>query len=231
MRPVRDCRVPGCGPHPIKGRDLCSRHYYRERAYGDALRAPSRQAPTCKVEDCQGVTCAKGYCQMHYLRAKKHGDPSMGARFYGNGRCHADGCERSAPRGRYCRMHQARMERYGKTELPPRADRHMHTGGYVNVRRPDHPVARKDGWAMEHRVVLYDAIGPGAHACRWCGQEVCWTTGALTKDSLVVDHLDDDKANNDRSNLAPACTSCNSARSSYWGRLAVVIDEGERRTA
>lgn len=30
---------------------------------------------TCKVENCERPHCAKGYCQRHYYRVKKHGHP------------------------------------------------------------------------------------------------------------------------------------------------------------
>lgn len=33
----------------------------------------------------------------------------------------------------------------------------INAGGYVIIRRPDHPVARSDGYALEHRVVAWDA--------------------------------------------------------------------------
>lgn len=32
---------------------------------------------TCAVPGCQNKYCAKGYCQKHWLRVHKHGDPSV----------------------------------------------------------------------------------------------------------------------------------------------------------
>lgn len=74
---------------------------------------------------------------------------------------------------------------------------------------PGHPLAHADGRVRIHRAVLYDAIGPGAHPCHWCGDLLTW------KENLVVDHIDADTWNNDPSNLVPSCSSCNSRRATY----------------
>jgi hypothetical protein len=45
--------------------------------------------------------------------------------------------------------------------------RHVMPSGYVRVWCPGHPMAHKDGYALEHRVVLYEAgveLLPGYHA-------------------------------------------------------------------
>lgn len=44
--------------------------------------------------------------------------------------------------------------------------RHVMPNGYMRVYTPGHPVANADGYALEHRVVLYDAgvtLAPGFH--------------------------------------------------------------------
>jgi hypothetical protein len=44
--------------------------------------------------------------------------------------------------------------------------RHVRTDGYVRVYVPGHPLANSDDYALEHRVVLYDAgvsVPKGAH--------------------------------------------------------------------
>lgn len=89
----------------------------------------------------------------------------------------------------------------------------FHSGsGYLQTFLPDHPVASANGLVSVHRQVLYDAIGPGWHMCRWCHQPVSWDRTVPRFARLVVDHLDNDKANNDRSNLAPSCDACNRQR-------------------
>lgn len=55
----------------------------------------------------------------------------------------------------------------------------------------------------EHRLVLWEKIGPGTHGCHWCNKPVTWL-----KD-LQVDHIDWDKLNNVPDNLVPSCRPCN----------------------
>lgn len=73
----------------------------------------------------------------------------------------------------------------------------------------DHPLARrKDGVVAEHRVVLYEEIGPGSHQCHWCTRIVTWGGN----DGIIADHLDRNHANNDPANLVPSCNVCNFTR-------------------
>lgn len=77
--------------------------------------------------------------------------------------------------------------------------------GWVRVKTgPGHPLAI-DGWAREHRLVLYDQIGPGAHRCYRCGVTVEWGS------TLEVDHLNRDRGDNRVANLAAACRACQNA--------------------
>lgn len=107
---------------------------------------------------------------------------------------------------RYCSHSCAAYGRWGAHERR----------GRPAVNRPGHPLATKQGRVSVYRMVLYDAIGPGTHPCHWCGIEVAWTAGGNGKGApygaLHVDHLDGDIQNSDRTNLVPACSSCNTLR-------------------
>lgn len=86
--------------------------------------------------------------------------------------------------------------------------------GYRLVTRHGHPLANKRGLVLEHRAVLFDGIGPRRHRCHWCGGWLAWKPSE--RDSAMethVDHLDDDRLNNDPANLVPSCRSCNTKRS------------------
>lgn len=74
-----------------------------------------------------------------------------------------------------------------------------------------HPLGGKSGMAFTHRLILWEAIGPGTHPCHWCRQPVTWMV------DLHVDHLNGNKLDNDRVNLVPTCRPCNMLR--YQGRL------------
>lgn len=60
--------------------------------------------------------------------------------------------------------------------------RRVRRDGYVDVWKPGHPVARRDGYASEHRIVAYDA-------------------GLLVDLSLHVHHRNHDKQDNRLENL------------------------------
>lgn len=77
-----------------------------------------------------------------------------------------------------------------------------------------HPLSHTNGHVFAHRVVLYEAIGPGSHPCHWCGTTVTWSCGKIAPEFLTVDHLDWDRLNNDPDNLVPSCTPCNTLRRS-----------------
>lgn len=92
------------------------------------------------------------------------------------------------------------------------------TGPFINAQgyralpsQWGHPLANSNGVVLEHRKVLYDAIGPGPHPCHWnhfssCGKtELTW--GGIN--GIQVDHLDGDKTNNDLANMVPSCLACN----------------------
>lgn len=97
-----------------------------------------------------------------------------------------------------------KMGRRGRGEAD---GRYLDSDGYAFLTgQQGHPLAYKNGSIAEHRKILYDAIGPGQHPCEWCGKLKEWGHG------LYVDHLDDDKTNNDLANLVPSCLRCN------WGR-------------
>ena len=88
------------------------------------------------------------------------------------------------------------------------------SNGYVVTCRKGHPAASPGGSVGEHRLVLYEKIGPGMHTCHWCGVPVTWGSRSkvLHAQRLVADHVDDVRHNNDPDNLVPACLACNSTR-------------------
>lgn len=129
--------------------------------------------------------------------------------------CSIDGCGQPMYARQTCVMHYTRMRKRGdvgsaKRERVPAGEGSINMYGYRVIKAPGHPRATAQGKALEHRVVLYDAIGPGPHPCHWCGVTLPWAGGA--SHGINVDHLDDDRLNNARENLVPSCLDCNTKR-------------------
>lgn len=112
-----------------------------------------------------------------------------------------------------CKMHYHRQYRHGSTsKTSARSGISVSLGRrYRTVAAAGHPLAGANGRAYEHRVVLYDAIGPGPHRCHWCKAGVDWLP-KTHPDCLVVDHVNGDGADNRLENLVPSCYGCNTAR-------------------
>ena len=106
-------------------------------------------------------------------------------------------------------MSRSTRRRYPKYCKPRGSE--IEAGAYVNLHRPDHPLANKQGHVGVHRLVLFAKIGGLATICHWCGRTVDWWDRGPQK--LVTDHLDGDGRNNEPDNLVASCTGCNSYRS------------------
>lgn len=124
--------------------------------------------------------------------------------------CKVEGCEADATRVSHqlCEKHHARRRRTGTTDYTELTDGKPihHSSGYILLYAPDHPLrVGVSPRVREHRVVYYDANGPGPFDCYHCGKEVGW-------DGMHIDHLDDNTKNNDISNLVASCPVCNQAR-------------------
>lgn len=100
------------------------------------------------------------------------------------------------------------------------------------MNRPDHPLAQANGLLPEHRMLLFDSIGPGPHPCHWCNAPLEWRVGGRTHaGSLIVDHIDGNWRNNDLANLAASCQRCNASRAMSLSPTEVqVVQASGRRT-
>ena len=106
----------------------------------------------CSVDDCDTAHFGKGFCQKHYKRWRKHGDPQMGAAVRLAELCAADGCER-APRSRdLCSMHLFRVQKYGEIEpifAPPKPRPRSVGVDPCSIDGCDLPI-RARGWCATH---------------------------------------------------------------------------------
>jgi len=126
--------------------------------------------------------------------------------------CNVEGCDNPSRSSgvAMCEKHYYRMRRNGSLELkePPTPDRLLdHSQGYKLLYSPQHPISTpgQRTRVYEHRAVYHAEHGDGPFSCNWCGIEVMWST-------MHVDHLDDDRTNNDIANLVASCPICNQKR-------------------
>lgn len=140
--------------------------------------------------------------------------------------CRVEGCDKpGAKRTRdgkvsqypLCGGHRTRYYKYGDVmahvpikKIAAWGEGWITPAGYRAHSRAGHPLASSQGHLFDHRAVLYDAIGPGAHPCHWCGVMVAWEDPHPL--GLEVDHLDGDKLNNEAANLVPTCHGDNTRR-------------------
>lgn|SRR5690606_19847350 len=77
--------------------------------------------PICSVEGCGKPSNIRGYCNKHYLRVVRHGDPHFCLRPK-NSICTVDGCGRPAVARGLCDGHYGRWKKYRdpKPDLPLR---------------------------------------------------------------------------------------------------------------
>lgn len=84
-------------------------------------------------------------------------------------------------------------------------------------------MAQKSGMIYEHRVAVYSKYADDLPPCAICGAVIDWG-------NCHIDHIDEDRSNNDISNLRPLCRTCNVMRGrkspeyKYKGHYAITCN-------
>lgn len=108
---------------------------------------------TCRLDDCEMPTKARGLCQMHYRRWWETGDPGEASSRRTSRRssfCDVDGCDRAHNGTAYCQMHYMRLRSTGelgpahRLTRPKGQSRYIDRNGYVII----------GGRVLEHRAVM-----------------------------------------------------------------------------
>lgn len=73
---------------------------------------------TCSVTDCGRGCRALGYCNRHYLKLKRYGDPLYASSRVGDFPCAVLGCDLNAERKGWCLSHYTRWRKYGDPIAP-----------------------------------------------------------------------------------------------------------------
>ena len=74
------------------------------------MRPQSISVP-CSVDGCDRTRYARGFCELHYQRWYRKGDPLIGP--VPAGACSIDGCERQSEALGYCPLHYRRYKKWG----------------------------------------------------------------------------------------------------------------------
>lgn len=163
----------------------------------------------CNVSGCASVAAKLGMCNKHYCRNRKYGTPHFTKYMRDHsGMCSVPGCTSPYSGAGYCATHYSRYWKHGDpggAERMRRADGlgTLRKDGYIKLHKKGHPLADRAEFVFEHRMVLYEKIGPGTHPCFHCGKLVEW------KVSLIVDHLNRNRSDNRAENLVASCSKCN----------------------
>jgi hypothetical protein len=219
MVDAKICKVDDCCNKAV-ARNLCTKHWSRWRRHGDPNVVTTEKLPEkCAVPDCERKPHSRwkrgeAFCNMHWQRLYLTGTlEEKVVELKQWAFCSTAGCNNHARTsgGSLCEKHYIRLRRTGNASLKIRNGRKsFHSAGYIVLKAPNHPLAQKGGGIYEHRMILFDALGDGAHCCYWCSKEIFWKGDG--RSLIVVDHLDGNKANNELNNLVPSCHRCNSTR-------------------
>lgn len=95
----------------------------------------------CSVDECTGQHYCKGYCRMHYVRWRRHGDPLITKKpgRESQGPCRIEGCGGRRVGQGLCDKHYRRMQRYGNPLATKRiiGDDEARWWSYVDRRADD----------------------------------------------------------------------------------------------
>ena len=138
-------------------------HYKRVLVKGDPGRADGdlpNKGKQCSIDDCERSATVRGWCQMHYNRNRKYGNPGTAEvepREKRGAACSVDGCVKAVHSRGMCEMHAYRRRVHGEageaaTRTAPAGAGSLTTTGY----RVHSSGKRR---VFEHRIVMEKSIG------------------------------------------------------------------------
>lgn len=173
-------------------------HYRRWRNNGDALKVKVKQnhkrSSLCTVEDCNTKHIALGYCEKHYRRFKRHGDPLV-TKKTPNGKytgCKVSECDNPHFAKGKCEKHH-RRDIYRKN--PTVREKALYYSRKRKALRRD--AMTNDFTSEDWELVLLEFES----VCAYCGCSEHIQQEHVIPISRGGSHT--------KSNIIPACRSCN----------------------
>ena len=123
---------------------------------------------TCLVVGCGRDARKRGWCERHYNRWYRNGDPLAGGPMKASpnslSKCMVEGCENKAIALRCCRKHHAKLKKFGDPlggviQDGRSKEWHLNKDGYVFKFDPLSPHAGLNKLVYQHRFVIGEAIG------------------------------------------------------------------------
>jgi hypothetical protein len=107
---------------------------------------------TCKIEGCDKPRKSGGWCDMHYQRWVRHGDPMVTLYLQPPKICAVDGCDRIVAARGWCDMHYQRWQRWGDPLIcaRPKSEMIPNLGRTCSVDGCDRPARAKGLCGMHH---------------------------------------------------------------------------------
>ena len=115
----------------------------------------------CSIEDCTRPRRTRGWCDLHYGRWRRNGDPIKPARPSHKGlACNIEDCDKPVKSRFMCSLHYWRWHRHGDPHYTRQLTRKpFYRSGYQMIYDPTHPNAQQSGAVGVHTVVMAEILG------------------------------------------------------------------------